>query len=192
MAYITTALLREYLPQVKAGTTQDTELGRVIDRAHAIVTDELSFEFAAWAAAASDKDVLASVGGAWLWVPYYKTASVATVQGVSSRGTSYESLSTVSDWMEEDAWRLYANAGWSSNSWYRISAIWGYGPAPESVIEVELEAAVNIRRGRDAAMWQSETGVMGQGSASFNRALSWAQRDILKAVRATYLGAVHA
>ena len=192
MAYITVAGLREYLPQVKAGVTEDTEMEHVIDRAHAIVGDALGFEFSAWADAASARDVLARNGGAWLWVPCYEEDSVTTVHLVSGRGTSGESLSTVDDWMEEDVWRLYANAGWLAPAWYRVTAIWGYGPAPESVVEVEIEAAVNIWRGRDAAVWQNEVGVSGQGAAPFNRALSWSQRDILKAVRTTYLGVVHA
>lgn len=190
-AYITAADLREYLPQIKAGIGVDTELGKVIDRAHQIVTDALGFEFAAWATAATAKDVQARAGDEWLWVPYYKATSVATVQSISARGTSYESLSTVSDWKEEDAWRIYAYAGWTAGTWYRVTAIWGYGPVPNSVIEVEMEAAVNIWRGRDAAVWQNETGGT-EGAAPFNRALSWAQRDVLNAVREKYLGVVHA
>jgi len=192
MSYITVADLREYLPQVKAGTTQDAELQNVIDRAHAIAGDALGFEFSAWAVEATTQDIQARSEGVWLWVPNYKAASVTTVQLISGRGTTGESLSTVTDWTEEDAWRLYANAGWLSGCWYRVTAIWGYGPAPESVIEVELEAAVNIWRGRDAAVWQNDLGVQGQGAAPFNRALSWSQRDILNAVRHTYLGVVHA
>jgi hypothetical protein len=192
MAYITVAELREYLSQVKAGVTQDAELSKVIDRAHQIVNDALGFEFAAWASEASAQDVLTRSSGVWLWVPHYKLESVATVQSVFARGTDSEDLDTVTDWMEEDTSRLYANGGWTRGSWYRVTAIWGYGPVPDSIVEVELEAAVNIWRGRDAAMWQSEVGVAGQGAVSFNRALSWSQRDIIKAVRLQYLGVVHA
>jgi hypothetical protein len=190
-AYISVSDLREYLPQAKTGIAADTEMTKVIDRAHQIVTDALSFEFAAWPEAASTQDVL-SRGGVWLWIPYHQSDSVETVQLISSRGASSESLDDVDDWIEEDAWRLYANAGWYAGAWYRVTAIWGYGPVPESVIEVEMEAAVNIWRGRDAAVWQNDVGGAGQGAAPFNRALSWSQRDVLNAVRATYLGVVHA
>jgi len=191
-AYVTVAELREYLPQVKAGTTQDAELTKVIDRAHAIVGDALGFSFGDWALAATEHDVWSRSGGSWLWVPAYQEESVTDVQSISGRGTTSESVSDVTDWMEEDAWRLFADAGWWAASWYRVTAIWGYGPAPDSVCEIELEAAVNIWRGRDAAVWQNDVGVSGQGAAPFNRALSWSQRDILKAVRATYLGSIHA
>ena len=190
-AYITASDLREYLPQIKAGIGVDTELGKVIDRAHSIVTDALGFEFAAWGVAATAKDVLARNGGVWLWLPAYQAASVTTVQFVSGRGASTETLEDVDDWMEEADGRLYCSGGWEAPAWYRVTAKWGYGPPPASVIEVEMEAAVNIWRGRDAAVWQSETGG-GEGAAPFNRALSWSQRDILNAVRARVLGVVHA
>lgn len=191
-AYITTADLREYLTQIKVGVGVDAELTKVINRAHRILTDALGFEFAAYGSAATAKDVQARAGDEWLWVPYYKASSVTTVQSIGARGTSYESLSTVSNWKEEDAWRLYAYAGWTAGTWYRVTAIWGYGPVPDSVIEVELEVAVNLWRAKDAGVWQSETGAPGEGGTRFNRALSWPQRDVLNAVRAQYLGVVHA
>ena len=191
-AYITASDLREYMPQIKAGVGVDAELTKIIARAHAIVGDALGFEFAAWPVAATAKDVLARFGGAWLWLPAYQAASVTTVQLVRGRGMSTETLTDVDDWMEEDDGRLYCGAGWVAPAMYRVTAKWGYGPVPASVIEVELEASVNIWRGRDAAVWQSETGAPGEGGTRFNRALSWPQRDVLNAVRAQVLGVVHA
>jgi hypothetical protein len=192
MPYITVAQFRDYMPQVKVGAPVDAQIEDVIERAHAIVGDALGFEFAAYGATATEKDVLCKASGAWLEVPYHNATTVATVTEVYARGTSYESETDVEDWLEEDDGRLYRGDGWAAGAWYRVTAKWGYGPAPESVVEVELEAAINIWRGRDAAIWQNEVGVQGQGNAPMNRALSWPQRDVLNGVRKTYLGLVHA
>ena len=190
MAYITTTDLREYLDQVKTGVAVDAELTKVINRAHDIVTQALGFEFATYGVAAA-KDVRAW-GGGFLNLPAHETGGVTSVYSVSSKATDYETTSEITDYVEMDDGRLWRGNGWCGDAWYRVTAPWGYGPAPNSVVEVELEAAVNIWRGRDAAVWQSEVGAEGQGSVPFNRALSWAQRDYLAAVRVEYEGIVHA
>jgi len=73
-----------------------------------------------------------------------------------------------------------------------VTAIWGYGPAPASVVEVELEIAVNIWRSAAASSFGTAVGVEGGGAVTVNRALTWAQRNILDGIRASYVGVVHA
>jgi len=192
MAYVTVTQFRDYMTQIAAGDEADAKIADVIDRAHDIVDDALGIAFAAWGEATTTKDVHTRASRCWLEIPYHEAESVTAVYAVSSRGATYESTDEVEDWLEEDDGRLYLDDGWSGGAWYRVTAIWGYGPAPNAVVEVELEAAINLWRGRDAGMWQNDVGVEGQGSAPFNRALSWAQRDVLNAVRAQYLGVVHA
>lgn len=193
MSYATVAQLREYLGQVATGAAQDAKLQTILDRATVIVDGALGFGFAAYGEEASERDVSGS-RDLYLRLPAYEAGSVATVAAVYGRGTSYESTGEVSDWLAEEElrpYRLYCEHGWPER-WYRVTAIWGYGPAPADVVEVEIEVAVNIWRGRDASMWQSEVGAGGEGGMSFNRALTWAQRSIIDAVRAQYLGVVHA
>ncbi len=192
MSYATLGELRAYLPQVKDGPDTDLLLTNVLDRAHAIVDEALGFTFAGYDATPTTRDVLCKHNGAWLELPPHKPGTVTAVQSLSGRGTSSETLADETDWLEESDGRLYRGRGWGACSWYRITALWGYGQPPESIVEVEIEIAVNIWRGRDASSWQSDTGADGQGATSFNRALTWAQRSIIEGVRQRVLGVVHA
>lgn len=194
MSYATVTQLRTapYLKQVGSGAANDNALQDVLNRAEQIVNDALGFEFADYAAAGTAKDVLCRYSGNWLDLPYHLADSVTAVYTVNGRGTSYESTAAVTDWMEEDDGRLYAYEGLSAGTWYRVTAIWGYGVAPASIIEVELEVAVNIWMGGDAGNSQNTVGIDGQGARSFNRALTWAQRSIIDGVRMRLLGMVHA
>jgi hypothetical protein len=190
MSYATVVQLREYLVQVGSGAANDALLQSVLDRANSIVNEALGFEFAPYGEA-SGRDVECRHRQRWLEVPYHNAGTVATVEAISGRGTASEVTDALDGWLEEDDGRLYRDGGWAPG-WYRITAQWGYGPAPASIVEVELEVAVNIWRGRDASMWQSDIGVEGAGAVSYNRALTWAQRSIIDAVRLKYLGVVHA
>lgn len=191
MSYANVAQLREYLSQVPTGATQDAQLQATLDRAHEIVTEALSFEFQDWPAEASERDVPGS-GSVWLQIPAYKPGSITQVLEVAGRGLATESTETVTEYVVEPDGRLFCAYGWRPWRYYRVTAIWGYGPAPASVVEVELEIAVNIWRSRDAAGFGTMAGVEGQGATAYNRALTWAQRSILDGVRARYLGVVHA
>lgn len=191
MSYNTTATLRTYLTQAAAGAPADAILQSVLDRSYDIVNGALGFVFdAAWAVGVTTKDVQAGLG-TWLALPYHKAASVTLVKLISGRATTGESLETITDWIEETDGRLFTEETWADRCWYRVSAIWGYGPVPDSIEEVEMECAVNIWRGRDASSWQSDTGPSGEGALSFNRALTWAQRSIIDGIRNRYLGVVH-
>ncbi len=191
MSYATVADLREYLSQVPVGAEYDARLQVVLDRAHEIVTEALGFEFDDWPTESSTRDVRA-LGGEDLFLPAHLVTSVASVAAVSDRGATTEATEAVTDYLEEDDGRLYRAAGWTEDAWYRVTARWGYGPAPASVVEVELEIAVNIWRSRDAASFGNVLGAEGQGAVPYNRALNWAQRSILDGVRARYEGVVHA
>jgi hypothetical protein len=194
MAYATVADIRQYLNQLPADVADDALLATILERANGIVNDYLTFSFAAWGTVATSKDVLRTVPALWLPLPAHKAGTVPapiTVSSLSGRGTTGESTVLVTDWLEEDDGRLYRDSGWSVG-WYRVSAIWGYGPAPQTVVEVELRVAVNIWKGRDASQWQADLGVEGQGSVTYSRALTGSERSILDAVRLQYIGVVHA
>ena len=204
MSYATIAQLRAYLEQTKISVDKDAVLQDVLDRANAIITDYLGFSFGEWpsedpfalddwptgeSAAVTDEDVLCRYGGYWLTIPAHMGGSVSAVTSLSSRGASSETETTESDWLEESDGRLYRYSGWSPG-WYRVTATWGYGPAPASVIEVELEVATNIWKSKDAGSFGNSLGVEGGGAVTVNRAMEWRQRNILDGVRTTYLGVV--
>ncbi len=191
MAYATVAQLRQYLEQVPAGAEYDAQLQSVLDRAHEIVTEALGFEFGDWATEATACDVRGQ-GSEWLFVPAHQPSTVAAVAEVSDRGAATETTEAVADYLEEADGRLYRAAGWVEGTWYRVTAIWGYGPASASVVEVELQVAANLRRNRDIGSLGTVSGVEGQGSVETNRALNWAQRSILDGIRGRYEGVVHA
>ena len=189
--YATVAQLREYLTQVPAGAAVDLQLQAILDRAHEIVTDALGgMVFAAYGATATEQDVACRSRRPWLEVPYHLAESVASVYAVSGRGASTETETEVEDWIEEEDGRLYLDGGWSKG-WYRVTAKWGYGPAPAHVVEVELEVAVNLYVGRPAG-GNASFGTDSQGGQQYPRALTWNQRDVLAGVRTRYLGVVHA
>jgi len=182
VSYATVAQLREYLSQIPASETTDALLQDVLDRANRVVDGYLGFSFGAYAE--GDKDVRAPRNpDEWLEVPTHDAGTVTAVLAVSGRGSPGESTSAVMDYLEEDDGRLYRDAGWSANAWYRVSADWGYGEAPADVVEVELRVAVNIWQGRAASQWSSNVGVEGSGAVTYSRALTAAERSMLDAVR---------
>ena len=186
--YATVLQLREYLKQVPA--SQDAALQTTLERAHEIVTDALGgMTFATYGVAAT-KDVYCAHRRHYLEIPYHEADSVTLVYELTARGESEEATDAETEFIEEDDGRLFLNGGWSPG-WYRITAKWGYGAAPAHVVEVELEVAVNLWRGKDSGDSNS-VGVEGQGGVTYSRAMTWKQRDMLDGVRLRYLGVVHA
>lgn len=189
MPYATLDQLYGHLPQL-TGSNHDVLLTDILAHAHSIVNDVLGFEFGDYGDP-EVRDVECQAAMRWLELPGHEVGSVAEVQAVGGRGLASEVTSTVSGWLEERDGRLYLDGGWL-RGWYRITAAWGYGPAPDSIVEVTLEVATNIWRGRDMMQWQSDVGMEGQGAVAYNRALNWAQRSIIEGVRARVLGVIHA
>jgi len=195
-SYATTLELRAqpYLTQVGTGAAADAGLQAVLDRANAIVNEYLGFSFAPYGVLATDRDVRGD-GSEWLSPPAYKAGSVTRIVAVGGRGEAGESEEEINDYVVDEElrpYRIWRTRGWTRQTWFRVTAIWGYGPAPASVVEVELEIAVNIWRSAAASSFGTAVGVEGGGAVTVNRALTWAQRNILDGVRASYVGVVHA
>lgn len=194
MSYASLANLREYLPQVATGAAKDAELTAVLDRAHEIAVTLVGFRFAAYGTTATAQDVRAPGNvGHWLEVPYHDaTSGVTAVKEICGRGLSYESADTITGYIREADGRLYHDDGWTPGAWYRVTAKWGYGPAPADAVQLDLQIAVNIWRARDAANFSGVVGVEGQGAVAYNRAVTWSERNLADGIRARYLGVVHA
>lgn len=187
MAYASVTELREYLTQVSTGLTNDALLGNVLERATALIDRRLGFTFASYGAVATVKDVLNARATDTLYLPQYKAGSITTIYEVSAKGDTAEStdevLSTEYDVLDDAG--LYCYTGWAAG-WYRITAIWGYGAAPEDIVQVCLEKAINLWGARDSRQISDVVGVEGGGAVGYQRSWTNAQQEILNRVRAEY------
>jgi hypothetical protein len=174
------------LPQVTVSAANDALLGEMLSRATDIVDMALGFSYASYSAAAA-KDVRA-VGGQYLELPAYELGSVTAVYAVSGKGTLSEGTDAVTEYDALDDGRLYANGGWGADTWYRVTAEWGYGTPPDSIVQVTLEVAVNLWRGKDRGLYSDVIGVEGGGAVGYQRALTNQQRMIIAGARNRALG----
>jgi len=187
MAYASVTELREYLTQVSTGLTNDALLSNVLERATALIDRRLGFTFASYGAVATAKDVLNARSTDTLYLPQYKSGSITTIYEVLGKGDTSESttevLSTAYDVLDDAG--LYCYAGWFAG-WYRVTAIWGYGAAPEDIVQVCLEKAINLWGARDSRQISDVVGVEGGGAIGYQRSWTNAQQEILNRVRAEY------
>ena len=188
MAYATVAEFRAYFKDLPVSEGTDDLLEAILERATVIVDGELECAFAPYGGydAAEELDVWSGNGGSYLYLPCCSAGSVASVALVTDRGSEDETETAVTDYLEESRWRLFRNVGWLRGCWYRVTALWGYGAAPADVVEVTLEVAANIWRGRDTMAGQVAVGAEGGGAVAYNRALTWAQKSVLANVRTRY------
>lgn len=188
MAYATFAQLQAFLTQL--GAADQAQAEAFLDYATDLVNDELrDFAFADYGEAEAH-DVSAGAGGHYLYLPAYEAGSVASVHAVSSRGQASEVTSAITDYLEETRWRLFRDVGWAPWGWYRVTAAWGPGPAPESIVKVTCDIAKNLWLTRDSSSMTTVAGASGEGSVVYNRALTWEQRNTIRAVRDRYARAV--
>lgn len=186
MAYVVAADfggVAGYLSQVDiADASTLTVVESILDRATDIVNKRLGFSFEAWGGAAV-KNVRAPYG-AYFNLPAHQQDSVTLVKGMDN--TDY-----VGYWEETDNGRLYAvDVSGNEGDWgarrYKVTAIWGYGPVPESIKEVTLEIAVNVWQSRQAGRFSRVVGVQGGGAVGYEGALTPTQKMILDDVKDSY------
>lgn len=191
MSYATLAELRAYLRQAPTGTDGDALLQDVLDRATDMIETALGgITFVAYGATATAKDFRVLQVTDELAIPAHEVGSVTVVQTLFSKGTLAEATTAITDYDELDDGRLYREAGWEPG-WYRITAKWGYGPAPATVVQVTLEVAANIYRMRQSGM-STEIGAEGGGAVTMQGALTNTLYRTLMAVRAGLVGVVFA
>jgi hypothetical protein len=190
----TVAQLREYLNQVPTGTSVDAQLTAILTRAESIVTDALGFTFFAsnvtWSTVTATAKRVRSERSVYLKLPPYLVGSITSlvVMHGSTPGTA-----EISDY-EETGSKFYLERpdGWGGHR-YQVTAKWGYGPAPASIIELILELAVNIWRQKDQGLFQTAQGVdtvgnnVGGGYIRYVGGLNADQRRIVANVRRQYL-----
>ena len=188
-AYATVAEFRAMLTQIPTGAAVDAMIQEYLDRATAKIDGELGFSFAAFGAAATDKDFRNRVCSQYLVLPAYLDGSITHVYQLFSKGTSSEStseiLSTEYEALTEGAHngaRLYYAWGWPAG-WYRVTAKWGYGLPPDDIVQVCLEKAINLYIGAQGGQFSDVVGIEGGGAVGYNRAWTNDQRTVLANTR---------
>ena len=178
----------QYMGQVPQPGAMAT-VENIVKRASAMVERFLGFTFAEYPGSPSTL-VVAHSGGSVLYLPAHEAGSITAV--TDNVGSTV--LSTA--YAEDHNGNLYftvnnypygatgAPLGLFAPGRYTVTAKWGYGPTvPEDVVEVVLELAVNIWRGKDRGMWTDYVGVQGSGELLFTGGLTNQQRAILTQVR---------
>lgn len=159
-AYATVDQLRGYLDQIEETANTTALLQDCLDRGRSLIDVALGWSYldagASWPAA-SVKAVQAE-DSQWLRLPPYREGSIAllTVAGDSAAITDY-----TEDW---DAGRGYL---WRADGWagrrYAVTAVYGAGPAPDAVAQLNLEVAVNLWRTRTKGAFAEVLGAEGGG-----------------------------
>lgn len=198
-AYATRADLYQYLQQLRdaADTPEDDLVDAILDRATSIIDGVLGFHFAGYAASASTKQIV-SYGAPVLDLPPHQAGSVASVTyGSDTIDGAY--------WTETDAgalaivdsvtWQWFPRRSvWDIARWqvgiYSVSAQWGYGDPPASIVQVCLELAVNIWRSKDKGMFTDTIGVDGSGGVQYIGGLTNLQKQIVQNERARIVGVI--
>lgn len=198
MSYATVAQLRQYLklptatsspPATNGAVTEtDTVLQAVLDRATALIDEVLMFSFAAYPGSATSKSIIGRFSR-YLELPPHEAGSVTAVvdNNYTVASTDYTVLTS------DDGRRvsLYKSTYWSGPR-VVVTAKWGYGPAPDSIVEVCLELAVNIWRAKDKAQFSDAIGVdpvgqaVGGGAVAYGQMFTKTMRAAVEAVRSAY------
>lgn len=187
-------LLREYLRQAPTDNAATSVQDHIRARAYSIINEHLGFTFAAYPGSASAK-VVYGQGGSNLYLPAHMAGSVTTVTD--------EGGGSVTGWSEDADGSLHltttfppsidAPPMWRDGARYTVTAKWGYGPAPESIVELEIELCVNIYRERDKGSFSDVVGVEGGGAVAvgYQRALTNRQQMIIDTEKAKFMGVAY-
>ena len=183
-SYATVAQFRQIMTQVPTTAATTALIQMALDAATAMIDGELGFAFAAYGATATSKDVLLRRASAYLDLPQYQAASIASVYEVYAKGSTSEYLeevlATAYDILDDG--RLYNYLGWAAG-WYRVTAKWGQGAAPAAIVQVCLEKAINLWLGGQGGQYSDVVGIEGGGAVGYNRAWTNAQRAELDNAR---------
>lgn len=149
---VATSSLTGSAPTVTVAQTADAQLQAVLDRATALIRGALrelladdAFDYGA---PVVGTQIVRGISGFYLPLPPHTAGSVTLVE--YSAGYNPATYASLPDqWLEEGG-RLFRAAGWLAGDRYRVTASWGYGAtAPDQVVQLTLESAVNLWRSRD-------------------------------------------
>jgi hypothetical protein len=193
--YASVAQLRDYLPQVPSGASYDADLTDVLERATAAIDLELGFSFGGYATAAA-RSFFAS-GGRVLHLPYYQSGTLTAISLTyeesdrpEAANTATQTLPTATAFTDyyaewDDHTYLWRPTGWPRGR-YSATAAWGYGDAPDSVVQICLEVARDLWQAKDGNMASLTVGVDGPGVRTVQYAWTHRQYTALRHIRYAY------
>jgi hypothetical protein len=186
--YATLAQFRVQLKQAAADKETDQWLNELLVRAASLIDGALGWSFLSagqtWADVALGTKTVRAEQGRWLRLPPYQQGSITALLLAGA---------AVPGW--EEAWEagrhyLRRDDGWE-DARYAVTARFGYGPPPASLVELNLELAVNLFRSRDKGGFTELVGVEGSGGIRFVGGMTKQQQLIIRDVRRQYLDGVH-
>jgi hypothetical protein len=188
----TRAELYAYLQQVAVNVVNDALMDDVLARATSIVEQAVEHEYSVGGSPQLTTVEVYSYGSPYLMIPVHSGAvtSVVGPDGVVVPSTYYT---------EQSNGTLYPVAGAGSPVWwspsrpyptymwaagrYLVTADFGPSAAPDAIVQVTLEVAVNIWRSRDKGSWTDVVGVDGSGGVRFVGGLTKSQQGIIETER---------
>lgn len=177
-------------PNVSIAKATDDLLQDCLDRARSIVDTALGFGFfdagAAWPSASTKK--VRSEASTWLRLPPYQEGSVTEIALASDTTDVVDADDYEEDW-DAGKFYLYREDGWEDVR-YAVTAKYGYGPAPASIAQLNLELAVNIWRAKAKGMFV-EVGAEGGGQIRFVGGLTKQQQLIVAGIRRQFVDVVY-
>lgn len=190
MAYANVSHFRAYLPQVEAGDAVDSDIQDVLERATGIVQNELGshlvFRHEGVSTPVASTKTVFSEDSVWLKLPAYAQGSITSL-------TPSSDTTPITDY--EERWEfgrfyLWRETGWQAQR-YRVTAIYEYGKPSHAVVEVVLEVAVNLWRGRDRGMFQEiQSQGVGVTQLRFIGGLTTNQQRMIQQIRRDYTDGV--
>ena len=185
--YITVDDLRAYLQQTKPGAEHDATLQKICARATSIVNGALGFVYAGYLIGMKQ---VRAYGTDRLYLPPYEPGSITSVVWGSYTVPS-------GDYTEDSEARALIKSGTTLNlllpwSWgtatYAVTANWGYGDPPESIVEVCLEVAINIWRAKEKGGFTEVVGTEGGGAVRTVQGLTKQQQAIIEVEKERFRG----
>jgi hypothetical protein len=179
------------LPDAPQNDGTSVLMAQLLNDARDVVDKALGFGFfresATWDAVvpvATPRTVRAE-RSTWLRLPPYLRGSIAqiTLAGDSAAITAWDEA-----W-EAGLFLLERADGWQAGR-YTVTARFGYGPPPESIVALTIELAVNAYRTRDKGLYTEIIGVEGGGGVRYLGGLNQQQRMVLANVRRQYVDAL--
>ena len=176
-------------PSVTVAVALDALLQDILDRACAMVESALlPVEYAAYGAASAEVVRSEPYRTTYMRLPAHQHGSVTAVVEVAKLTSTTGTTIDPDDYVQKAGYLIAADAEtrWRAHAAYRITAVWGYGPAPADVQQVALELAVNAWRQRDRGLYSEVQGVEGGGAVSYVGGINATQRMVIHRARAQW------
>lgn len=173
-------------PSVTVASALDAVMTDIIERAERVIEDALAPVVFTSYGTATSKDIRAgAMDSTYLKPPIHQAGSVTTVKAIPRPGAPVADEELVEDWIQDDGYLIRGDQ-WLAGQWYRVTAIYGYGPAPASAQQLALEIAVNIWRSKDRGLYSEVQGANDGANISYVGGLNPTQRMMIQNIRRQY------